>query len=191
MPARARTAFGAEFSTWADIAGETVTSLQTRRPVGDGTILALVAAAEDTVTRYQEPAPAPRVGAAAATRRLPDELDETDQVMLMGRVWGLQQRTKQEIGEQLGTHATWVSRHLPRAQAKFAELLTDPAHREVGKCASELGARLGPYESAQTVAAELGRCGRRAGRGSAQRSPGWPAVSCRRRPGRAARRPPG
>lgn len=159
MPARAHTAFGAEFSTWADIAGETVQSLQTRRHAGDGTIAALVAAAEDTVTRYQAPVVAEHVGAAVATSRLLNELDEADRVMLAGRIWGLQQRTKQEIGEQLGVPGVWVSRHLPRAQAKFAELLADPAHREVAERASALSSRLGPYESAETVTAELEQLG--------------------------------
>lgn len=159
MPARAHTAFGAEFSTWADIAGETVHSLMTRRLAGDGTIMALVAAAEDTVARYRVPVVVERVGAAVATGRLLDELDESDRMMLGGRVWGLQPRTKQDIGKQLGVPAVWVSRHLPRAQAKFAELLAVPAHREVAERAGELGERLGPYESAETVTTELQRLG--------------------------------
>lgn len=159
MPARARTAFAAEFSTWADITGETVHSLMTRRQAGDGTIVALVAAAEDTVRRYQVPVVVERVGAAEATGRLLDELDEADRVMLGGRIWGLQPRTKQDIGEQLGVPGVWVSRHLTRAQAKFAELLADPVHREVAEHAGELSERLGPYESAETVTTELQRLG--------------------------------
>lgn len=135
MPVRARTAFVTEFTTWADIAGETVQSLLTRQHAGHGTIKALIGAAEDTVKRYQMSAAIKRVGAAAATRRLLDELDDADRLMLTGRLFGPQQRTNQDIGEQLGVHGVWVTRHLPRAQAKFAELLTDPAHREVEECA--------------------------------------------------------
>ena len=44
--------------------------------------------------------------------------------MLSGRLFGPQQCTIQDIAEQIGVHWAWVSRHLPRAQARFAELLT-------------------------------------------------------------------
>jgi len=155
MPVRARTAFGAEFSTWADIAGETVQSLLSYPYAGDATVLALVAAAEDTVKRYRMPAAIKRVGAVAATRRLLDELDDADRRMLSGRLFGPQQCTIQDIAEQIGVHWAWVSRHLPRAQARFAELLTDPAHREVEECARELAGQLGSYTPAKAVTAAL------------------------------------
>lgn len=143
MPVRARTAFGAEFSTWGDIAGETVQSLLSYPYAGDATVLALVDAAEDTVKRYRMPTAIKRVGAAAATQRLFDELGEADRLMLSGRLFGPQQCTIQDIAEQVGVHWAWVSRNLPRVQARFAELLTDPAHREVGECARELADQLG------------------------------------------------
>lgn len=63
MPTRAHTVFGAEFSTWGQIAGETVEFLLERRFGGSATIVALVAAAEDTVSRYQAPAVVERIGA--------------------------------------------------------------------------------------------------------------------------------
>lgn len=168
MPVRARTAFGAEFTTWADIAGETVQSLLTRQHAGHGTIKALIGAAEDTVKRYQMSAAIKRVGAAAATRRLLDELDDADRLMLTGRLFGPQQRTNQDIGEQLGVHGVWVTRHLPRAQAKFAELLTDPAHREVEECARELAGQLGSYTPAKAVTAALRQRGIKPGSPVAQ-----------------------
>lgn len=159
MPARARTAFGAEFTTWADIADETVQSLLTRRHAGHGTIKVLIAAAEDTVTRYQVPADIERAGPAAATQRLLDELDDTELVMLAGHVWGLRKRTKQDIGDQLGVNPVWVSRHLPRSAAKFAELLTDPAHHEVREYASDLAVQLGSYAPARAVTDALAALG--------------------------------
>jgi hypothetical protein len=52
-----------------------------------------------------------------------------------------------------------VQRNQPRAQARFAELLADPAHQEVSAHATELGRRLGPYLPADVLDVELRRLG--------------------------------
>ncbi|WP_133057226.1 hypothetical protein [Mycolicibacterium parafortuitum] len=53
----------------------------------------------------------------------------------------------------------WVARHLPRAEARFAELLDDPVHAEVREQATQLADRLGLYLPAATVLSELQRLG--------------------------------
>jgi len=52
-----------------------------------------------------------------------------------------------------------VQRNQPRAQARFAELLADPAHQEVSAHATELGRSLGPYLPADVLDVELRRLG--------------------------------
>lgn len=56
-------------------------------------------------------------------------------------------------------HPVSLQRNQSRAQARFAELLADPAHQEVGEHAAELGRRLGPYLPADVLDIELHRRG--------------------------------
>ena len=161
MPKRVHSAFGAEFTTWGEMAGETVRSLLSRRYAGEGTINALIAGARESVSRHRAPVVVERVGAAAAIRRLLGEFDdERDRVMLRDRVWRPVPRWQIEVAQDIGAaHPAWVARHLPRAQARFDELLAEPVHREIVDCAAELGQRLGPYASPETVTNELWRMG--------------------------------
>jgi hypothetical protein len=98
-----------------------------------------------------------RVGAAAAVRRLLDELDERDRAMLSARVWASRPQPQGTVAQRLGVAKIWVHRHQPRAEARFAELLADPVHHEVSEHAVELGRRLGPYIPRDVIAAELRR----------------------------------
>ena len=97
-----------------------------------------------------------RVGADAAVRRLLDQIDELDRVLL-ARLWAAQPQSQRALAGRLGVHNASVYRNQPRAQARLAELLADPVHQEVGYYASGLGRRLGPYAPEDAVATELNR----------------------------------
>ncbi len=60
---------------------------------------------------------------------------------------GTHPQRRRLVAERLGVHPVSVQRNQPRAQARFAELLADPAHQEASEHAAELGGRLGPYSS--------------------------------------------
>jgi hypothetical protein len=130
-------------------------------------VQALVEAAEDAVAQYRDALVADRVGAEAAVRRLLDRVDERDRVLL-ARLWSGQLESQRALAARLGVNVSSVHRNQPRAQARLAELVAEPAHQEVRECASSLGHRLGPYTAEGAVAAELSRLGVHAGSESAQ-----------------------
>jgi hypothetical protein len=138
-----------------------VNSLLRRPRAGEATVRAVLAAAHDAVAKHQASAVKP-VGPAAAVRRLLDELDERDRFMVAARLWAQRPLPQGVVAQQLGVTKAWVNRNQPRATAKFAELLADPTHEEVGEHAAELARRLGPYTPADAVAAELRRLGQEA-----------------------------
>jgi len=80
LPRRAYNVFSAQFASWSDIAGQTVSALLSRPKAGEGTVRALLTAAADAVAAYQAAATSSRVGAATAVRRLLAELDDRDQI---------------------------------------------------------------------------------------------------------------
>jgi hypothetical protein len=157
LPRRAGNAYSAEFLRWSDIAGQTVHSLVGRAGAGEGTVRALLVAAQDTVAKHELATTGERVGVAAAVRRLLDELDARDRVMLSARVWTSRPLPQGTVAHRLGVAKVWVHRHQPRAEARFEELLADPVHHEVSEHAAALGRRLGPYLPADVVVAELSR----------------------------------
>ena len=159
LPTRASTAFGAEFLCWADIAGQTVDALLSRRNAGAATVRAVLAAALDVVAKQKRAATSEQLGANAAVQRLLSEFDERDHAMLSARVWAQPPQSHDTVAQRLGVTKVWVIRHQSRAEAKFAELLADPIHREVRAHAEELGRRLGPYLPAQIIESDLHRLG--------------------------------
>lgn len=99
------------------------------------------------------------VGAGAAVARLVEALTDYDRTLLSELVWAPEPPTQRGLAERLGVHPVSVHRNLPRARARFAELLADPAHREVSDHADSLRQQLGPYLPAGVVEAELRRVG--------------------------------
>ena len=96
-------------------------------------------------------------GALAAVRRLLDDLDERDRVMVAAGLWPPRPLPQGAVAQRLGVAKKWVNRNQPRAVAKFAELLADPVHQELGEHAAKLGRLLGPYVPRDVVVAELRR----------------------------------
>ena len=152
-------AYAQEFPQWSDIAGQSPHALLSRPKVGVAAVRALVQAAQDAVKTHRTTADAGSVGAEAAVARLVGQLDDFDRAILSARVWAPRPQSQRVLAERLGVHPVSVQRNQPRAQARFAELLADPAHREVGEHAAEIGRRLGPYLPANVVDVELRRLG--------------------------------
>lgn len=152
-------AYAAEFPRWADVASQTPQALLLRPKLGDSAIRALIETAREAVRINQDTITAGKVGAEAAVARLIGQLDDFDRAILTALQWTLDPVSKRVIAERLGVHPVSVQRNLPRAQARFAELLADPAHQEVGELANEVRCRLGPYVPADVVGVELRRLG--------------------------------
>jgi hypothetical protein len=152
-------AYAQEFPRWSDLAGQTPQALLSRPKVGEVAVRALVQAAQEAVKTHRSAAAAEGVGAEAAVARLVGQLDDFDREILSARVWAPHPQSQRVVAERLGVHPVSVQRNQPRAQARFAELLADPAHQEVGEHAAELGRRLGPYLPADVLDVELRRLG--------------------------------
>ncbi|MDV3133318.1 hypothetical protein [Mycobacterium sp. 29Ha] len=156
LPRRLRKVCAADFSCWSDIGGQSAASLLNRPSVGVGAVRALLEAATDAVAARRAAAGRP-VGAVAAVQRLLDQFDDLDRAILSGRVWAARPQTTYAIAERLGVASVRIQRNQPRAQARLAELLAEPAHEEVAEHAELLRDRLGPYVPADVVDAELCR----------------------------------
>lgn len=151
--------YAEEFPRWADVAGQTPESLMRRPKLGEAAVRALIEAAEHAVQVRRDTIAAGRVGADAAVARLVGELDDFDRDILAGQVWAANPVPQRVLAERLGVNPVSVSRNLPRARARFAELLTDPAHHEVGEHAERVRQRLGPYLPVDVADFELRRLG--------------------------------
>ena len=152
-------AYAHEFPKWADLGDQTPGALLSRPKLGASAVLALIQAAERAVMVRQETADAGKVGVQAAVTRLVAQLDRVDREILAGLVWPIEPRPTAEVAEILDVHPISVRRKIPRASARFDELLADPAHLEVAEHASELGSQLGPYVPVDVVDLELRRLG--------------------------------
>ena len=155
LPGRARTFYGTDFSTWSDLASETIDTLVNRPKGGIGTVRAIVIAAHEAVataraTRDDEP-----LDAATTISRLLDRLTAYDHGLLSARVWTLNPLTIPVTAHQLGATQVNVQRATPRAYRRLQDLLTDPAHAAVGDYAEQLRHRLGPLTREHTAARAL------------------------------------
>jgi hypothetical protein len=158
LPRRLGT-YADEFPRWADVADQTPQALLLRPKLGVSAVEALIEAARDAVRISQDAIAAGKVGATAAVARLIGQLDDFDRTILSARVWANQPQSQRVVAERLGVNPVSVQRNQSRAQARFAELLADPAHQEVSERATELGRRLGPYLPGDVLDVELRRLG--------------------------------
>jgi hypothetical protein len=158
LPRRLAT-YAEEFPRWADVADQTPQALLLRPKLGASAVEALIEAARDAVRINRDAIAAGKVGAEAAVARLLGQLDDFDRAILSARVWAPHPQSQRVLAERLGVNPVSVQRNQPRAQARFAELLADPAHQEVSAHATELGRRLGPYLPADVLDVELRRLG--------------------------------
>ncbi|WP_169714185.1 sigma-70 family RNA polymerase sigma factor [Mycobacterium xenopi] len=159
LPQRARTFYSADFTTWSDLADQTISSLLNRPQAGAATVRAILAAARDAVARARSIPPSGGDDAASAVARLLERLTERDRIILSARLWAFRPRTNEEIGQALGVSDATIWRNQAKAKARFAELLADPAHRDVIAHAEELRRRVGPLARHHTVGAVLADLG--------------------------------
>lgn len=157
LPPRVHAAYADAFTHWADIANQTIESLRTHPGVGEAAVQALLAAATDAITTKRAADADLDNGPATALSRLLDRLDPRDRIILSTRVWAPHPKSQRALAEHLGVNPVSIQRNQPRAQARFAELLADPAHHKVTEYAQQLRHQLGPYAPADTVTAELRR----------------------------------
>lgn len=156
---RRLSAYAKEFPRWADVADQTPHSLLLRPKLGAAAVRALIEAAQGAVQIRQDTIAAGRVGADAAVARLLGQLDDFDREILSDQVWALDPVPQHVVAQRLGVHAVSVGRNLRRARARFAELLADPAHQEVGEHADQVRQQLGPYLPVEAVHLDLRRLG--------------------------------
>ena len=122
------------------------------------TVRAIVMAAREAVATTSSACVGSQ-DASAAVQKLLDRLSSSDRVLLSARVWTPHPRAHQDVARELGVHATSVLRNLPRAEARLAELLADPAHRDVVTHGEQLRDQLGPLARERTVRAALDTLG--------------------------------
>ncbi|GJF09584.1 hypothetical protein NGTWS0302_14330 [Mycolicibacterium cyprinidarum] len=151
--------YAEEFPRWVDVTDQTPDALLARPKLGAAAVGALIQAAQDAVRASQSAVAAGTVGAETAVARLLAQLTDYDRTLLSELVWAPDPPTQRALAERLGVHPVSVHRNLPRARARFAELLADPAHREVGELADAIRQSLGPYLPACVAEAELRRLG--------------------------------
>lgn len=152
-------AYAAEFRCWAALADETPQTLLARPKLGAAAVRALIETGRDAVRINRDAVAAGRVGVDAAITRMLGQLDDYDRTILLAQVLTIDPVSQRQVAEQLGVHQASVRRNLSRARARLAELLADPAHREVVEHADELRRRLGPYLPADVAYVELRRFG--------------------------------
>ncbi|MCW2651666.1 MAG: hypothetical protein JWR32_2642 [Mycobacterium sp.] len=156
LPRRAHI-YAPEFACWSDIATQTVHSLLSRPKAGEATVRALLTAAKTAVTDHRTAASSTRLGPAAAVRRLLDKLDTRDRLILSARLWAVRPESQPALAERLSVNRVTIQRNQPRAVARFAELVADPAHHEVTEYVDTLRRQLGPYAPLDVAAKELRR----------------------------------
>ena len=156
LPRRMGT-YSEEFPRWADVAEQTPETLLLRPKLGEAAVRALIEAAAHAVQVRRDTIAAGRVGPDAAVARLVGELDDFDREILAGQAWTLDPVSQRVLAERLGVNPVSVTRNLPRARARFAELLSNPAHHEVGEHAADIRQRLGPYLPVDRADVELRR----------------------------------
>lgn len=156
LPKRAEVGWAPALRTWADVAGQTVTSLLARPKAGEALLRDLLVAANEAVqaSRMAEPA-----AAAASASRLLDRLSERDRILLAARTWAPHPAGADKLAELLGISANALWRHQPRAQSRFVELLDDPAHADLKTHGAALATRLGTVTTAPAVKAALAEAG--------------------------------
>lgn len=137
--------YAEEFPRWADLASQTPQALLLRPKLGGSAVRALIETAREAVRIHRATVAAGKVGTDAAVARLIGQLDDFDREILAAQDWTLDPVSQRIIAEQLGVHSVSVGRNLPRARARLAEMLSEPAHQEVGEHATELRRHLGPY----------------------------------------------
>ena len=152
-------AYAPEFPCWQDLADHTPHTLLARPKLGVAAVRALIEAGREAVRVHRDTAAAGKVGADAAVTHMLGQLGDYDRAILAAQVLTIDPRPHREVAEQLDVSETSVGRNLPRARARLAELLADPAHREVSEHADELRGRLGPYLPAGVARVELRRLG--------------------------------
>ncbi len=150
--------YAQELPRWADVAGQTPRSLLQRPKLGEAAVRALIEATQEAVHTNQQAA-AGSVSAETATAWLIARLNDFDRELLSTLMWAPDPPAQRAAAQRLGVPLIRVHRHLSRAQARFGELLADPAHREVREHADGLRQRMGPYLPTAVVDAELRHLG--------------------------------
>ncbi|WGI32449.1 hypothetical protein [Mycolicibacterium aubagnense] len=145
--------------TWSDIADATVADLLGPRSAGVRTVESMVMAARAAVAPQQETADPTQTTATDAANRLLDRLSTRDRKVLWAREWAPAKVTQERLAAELGVHPTWLWRNESRIRSRFAELLSEPAHRDVRQSAAELRRRLGVYVPRSTVESEIRQLG--------------------------------
>lgn len=160
LPGRARTFYGTDFTTFGDLAEESITTLIDRPKGGVGTVKAILTAARHAVELARTtPAGAVDENLATSIRRMLNRLSDYDYTVLAARGWALDPQTIPVTATQLGVAPVNIQRNQPRALRRLTDLLTDPTHTAITTAAAELRRRLGPLTCEQVARRALDEVG--------------------------------
>ncbi|TXH18862.1 MAG: hypothetical protein E6R06_25795 [Mycobacterium sp.] len=148
---RGKSAYTSTYRRWEDLAGETVGRLLRLPGGGERTLQQIVDIAREEVAAHQRARARPRTLAAAAAEMI-GRLDPRHRALLAARHWSDEPRTSEQIEQQLAVYRGWATRYYPKAQARFAELMSEPRYRQICEVATELRQDFGPYVPDSLVA---------------------------------------
>ncbi|WP_343709682.1 hypothetical protein [Mycobacterium sp.] len=158
LPKRAATVYSDELRCWSDLADATIHSLTEWPKSGVATVRALVGAARDASAKAGSDTDENHDALSAAGRLLA-ALTERDRKILDTRLWARHPLTRHALADQLGKNGTWIYRHQPRVEARFAELCANPLHRDLIGHAGQLRLRIGAVAREHTLTAALAEIG--------------------------------
>nr|QGW61229.1 hypothetical protein ICEMyc226_00197 [Mycolicibacterium sp.] len=148
-----------EYEHWSDMADKTIATLLEHPGAAESTLTRLIDVARSDVAAHRMARGRAPLPPAAAVGAVLARLDMMDWAVLSGRVWAAKPVPRQEIAEQIGVYEGWIGRHQPRIKARFAELLTEPAHRDAAQYISDVRRKLGPWAPQANAAAQLAAMG--------------------------------
>lgn len=151
IPGRAETLYADHFTTWADIGGETMSTLLAWPKAGIGTVRTVALAAREAVALARTTPNKDRADVATVITRMLDQLDDYDRHLLSARRWTLHPQTIPQTADSLGVARINVERHTPRAFKRFQHLLAQPAYAVLNDDALQLRERLGPLTTVSTA----------------------------------------
>ncbi len=148
-----------EYHHWSDMADKTIATLLEHPGAAESTLARLIDVASADVAAHRMARGRPPLPPAAAIGAVLARLDMKDWAVLSGRVWAAKPVARHELAEQIGVYEGWIGRHQPRIKARFAELLTEPAHRDAAQHISDVRRRLGPWTPQANASAQLAAMG--------------------------------
>lgn len=159
LPARAHSAYAAEFTVWSDLGAETIFTLLGRPYAGEATVRAVLLTARESVVRNRSVQQTDGMPLLSVLSRFIERFDDYDRTVLSARGWALRPLSIEEIATHLRVAKVNIHRNEPRTYRRFEDLLTEPWHKPIIEAAEQLRGCLGALTREATAAEALATFG--------------------------------